>query len=204
MSMWQGGTVAHGQHPRVSLCQGIACLHDLFRSREAGALGWALSKTHFILESILSTAWKAASLLCARPFLSNRECLSAPKHLIKKATSLFKPFYFVWDGCLLLSLCSPPCRLRFRLQLTKPRLSLITYWGSRIPRWEPAYMFCLVMHEPIWANIANAASVLFFIAGLDVLWQRIQVACPKSAWADWEMPQKCFMEQAPALCPPLI
>lgn len=106
-------------HPRGSPCRGIACPRDLFQSREAGALGRALSKTHFILESILSTAWKAASLLCAHPFLSNRECLSASKHLIKKAASLFKPFYFVWDGCLSLSLCSPPCRLRFRLQLTK-------------------------------------------------------------------------------------
>lgn len=193
-----------GQLPRVSPCWGIARPHDLFQSREAGALRRALSKTHFILESILSTAWKAASLLCARPFLSNRECLSASKHLIKKATSLFKPFYFVWDGCLLLSLCSPPCRLRFRLQLTKTRLSLITYWGSRIPRWEPMYMFCLVMCELVWTNIANAAAILFFVAGLNVLWQHIQVACPRSAWADWEMPQKCFMELAPVLHPPLI
>lgn len=120
-------------HLRVRPCWGIAHPRDLFQSREAGALGRALSKTHFILESILSTAWKAASLLRARPFLSNSERLSASKHLIKKATSLFKPFYFVWDGCLLLSLCSPPCRLRFRLRLTKNRLSLITYWGSRIP-----------------------------------------------------------------------
>lgn len=105
--------------PRGSPCQGIACPRDLFQSREAGALGRALSKIHFILESILSTAWKAASLLCTRPFLSNRECLSACKHLIKKAASLFKPLHFVWDGCLLLSLCSLPCRLRFRPQLTK-------------------------------------------------------------------------------------
>lgn len=122
-----------GSAPRVRPCWGIACPHDLFQSREAGALRQALSKTYFILESILSTAWKAANLLCTRPFLSNRECLSASKHLIKKATSLLKPFYFVWDGCLSLSLCSPPCRLRFRLQLTKTRLSLITYWESRIP-----------------------------------------------------------------------
>jgi len=69
---------------RVSPCQGIARPRNLFQSREAGALGRTLSKTHFILESILSTAWKAASLLCARPFLSNRERLSASKHLIKK------------------------------------------------------------------------------------------------------------------------
>ena len=120
-------------HPRVSPQRGIARPCDLFQRREAGALGRVLSKTHFILESILSTAWKAASLLCAHPFLSNRECLSASKHLIKKATSLFKPFYFVWDGYLLLSLSSPPCRLRFRLWLTKTRLPLITYWRSRIP-----------------------------------------------------------------------
>lgn len=191
-------------YPRVSPCWGFTRLRDLFQSREAGTLGQALSKTHFILESILSTAWKAASLLCTCPFLSNRECLSASKHLIKKATLLFKPFYFVWDGCLLLSLCSPPCRLRFRLRLTKTRLSLITYWGSRIPWWEPTYMFCLVMHELTWTSIASAAAVLLFTAELDVLWQRVQVACPRSAWADWEMTQKCFMEQAPALCPPLI
>lgn len=200
-----GGVLWHmGSAPEGQPCWGIACLHDLFQSREAGALRRALSKTHFILESILSTAWKAASLLCTRPFLSYRECLSASKHLIKKATSLFKPFYFVWDGCLLLSLCSSSCRLRFRLQLTKTRLSLITYWGSRIPQWEPMYMFCLVMCELIWTNIASVAAILLFIAGLNVLWQHIQVPCPRNAWADWEMPQKCFMELAPVLHPPLI
>lgn len=196
--LWHMGSAPKGQ-PLLGNCP-----HDLFQSREASALRWTLSKTHFILESILSTAWKAASLLCTRPFLSNRECLSASKHLIKKATSLFKPFYFVWDGCLLLSLCSLPCRLRFRLQLTKTRLSLITYWGSRIPQWEPMYMFCLVMCELIWTNIANVAAILLFIAGLNVLWQHIQVASPRSVWVDWEMPQKCFMELAPVLHPPLI
>lgn len=65
-------------------------------------------------------------------------------------------------------------------------------------------MFCLVMCELIWTNIANVAAILLFIAGLNVLWQHIQVACPMSAWADWEMPQKCFMELAPVLHPPLI
>lgn len=36
---------------------------------EAGAPGLALSKTYFILESILATSRQAASLFCARPFL---------------------------------------------------------------------------------------------------------------------------------------
>lgn len=36
---------------------------------EAGAQELALSKTYFILESILATSWQAASLFCARPFL---------------------------------------------------------------------------------------------------------------------------------------
>lgn len=43
------------------------------------------------------------------------------------------------------------------------------------------------MCELIWTNIASVATVLLFIAGLNVLWQHIQVACPRSAWADWEI-----------------
>lgn len=53
--------------------------------------------------------------------------------------------------------------------------------GIQNTRWEPMYMFSLVMCELIWANIANVAAILLFIAGLNVLWQHIQVACPRSA-----------------------
>lgn len=121
-------------HPRVSPCWGIARPCDLFQKEGGWCPGASAKQTLFYSGVNIVHCLERRQPAPRLPFSFQWGCLSASKRLIKKATSLFKPFYFVWDGCLLLSLRSPPCRLRFRLRLAKTRLSLITYWGSRIPR----------------------------------------------------------------------